>query len=282
MASRRVRGTYLPRWAERPLGEAYRRVRAIRVRGLPPLLETSVPKAGTHLLSMLLLEFGYRMDANQPFNPNVLLDYDAEGLRPAMRRLLPGEFVVEHLAWSAGVERVLREEGAKAAFVYRDPRAAAVSFAHYAATMNPAHRLHAFFKSLPDLDARVMAVLDGVPDAASANGVGRPPLGEMYDAFAPWRTSPLACPLAFEDLVGPQGGGSEDRRLAAVGRLAAFLGIGLGRDGMGARADRIFDRASVTFRSGQCEAWRGEVSERTLASLNERLGGRLADWGYPP
>jgi len=88
---------------------------------------------------------------------------------------------------------------------------------------------------------------------------------------------PDVCKVSFEELVGPSGGGSTTAQLAAVARVAEFLGakgdpMDLGR--------HLFRRDAFSFFKGQIGAWR-EVFTREHRSLAaERLGAAVELYGY--
>jgi len=228
-----------------------RSFRAWRHPAYPRVFLNSIPKAGTHLLTTLLERMDYHLYWNQPFNPNLLLDYDSSEFRPHLKNVLPGEYIVEHLPWQRGGEDILNEFGFKIVFVYRDPRASAISFARYVGEQHRYHRLHRYFASLPDLDARVRATLDGISGDKSKNGHGRVPHAELYDSFLPWKNSPTVFSVSFEALVGERGGGSSEVQRKAVADFFAHLGIEGDDQKIRRVAESVFNEQSATFRSAQ-------------------------------
>ncbi len=259
---------------------ALRNARALMHPSHPPVLLTSVPKAGTHLLTSLLHRLGYTLYANQPFNPNVIVDYNPAEFRPHLQRVLRGEYILEHLTWKKETEEIMRALNMKVLFVYRDPRATAVSFAHYLAEMNSTHRLSAYFRSLPGTDERVMATLKGIPDYESSNGFGRAPLAALYDNFLPWKNSTAAYSMAFEDLVGERGGGSRNRQFEAIAGVIRYLGLGMDERKLGRIASGVFNEKSMTFRSAQCDSWRRDIRDEIAAAMDRDLARQLREWGY--
>ncbi len=264
-----------------PLKLARRAGRSVFYRALPRVYQTSLPKSGTHLLSSALDALGFRLGLHQPFrSPHPLLEYDCVALTSHARRIFNGEYIVEHLPWKQEAENALLHEKLKIIFMYRDPRAALVSYAHFGAHMNPTHPLFDYFNSLGNLDARVMAALEGVEGRHSRDGIGRCAWGDLCDAFSPWRKSQNAHSVSFESLIGEQGGGSRERQAEALKGLIRYLGLHEKVSDFDALADRIFNRSSLTFRAGKINGWREEIQPDTLHHVNEKLKPQLAEWGY--
>ena len=96
----------------------------------------------------------------------------------------------------------------------------------------------------------------------------------------------------YEDLVGPLGGGSEERQRKEVERVASFLGLTLSVDKIDKLVSLLygneinpfgrkqFSGYQSTFRKGQIGAWRGVFNEEHIKVFKERLGQALIDLGY--
>lgn len=266
------RSVLVPWWRLR------REVHAWKNSSLPKILETSIPKSGTHLIKGALVSIGYRHLAHQPLNPDVRMQFDVAEFPPVLRNVRSGEFITEHLRWTPDLERLLIQFQFKPLFIYRDPRAVCLSFIAYHLRNN--FRFGNFMRSLPDMRSRIVAVLDGISDADSTAGYGRAPLGEIYDAFLPWRTSPTAWSASFENLVGAQGGGSASDQLDALKRLFTHLELNFTEAQTRTAADKIFDPRATTFRSGRASGWRDELAPDEIHLLNSRLERQILEWGY--
>lgn len=88
---------------------------------------------------------------------------------------------------------------------------------------------------------------------------------------------PDVCKVRYEDLVGPQGGGSRRLQVAAVDRLLRHIGSKQDAERV---ADRIYDPDSWSFFRGRAGTWREKFSERNIAAFNEYYGDVLAQYGY--
>lgn len=88
---------------------------------------------------------------------------------------------------------------------------------------------------------------------------------------------PKVCKVRYEDLVGPQGGGSRQQQVEAVGRILDH--VGSDRDAE-AVADRIYNPESWSFYRGRSGGWQDHFTARNLARFTEQFGDILNQYGY--
>lgn len=88
---------------------------------------------------------------------------------------------------------------------------------------------------------------------------------------------PAVCKVSYEDLVGPRGGGSRERQVAAIERLLRHLGANEDPERV---ADRVYDTGSWSFYRGRSGAWRETFTERNVAHFRAEFGDVLAQYGY--
>lgn len=258
---------------------AHREIRAWTHASLAPVVQISVPKSGTHLLRNALAGLGYRLAGHDRAGEAVRA---RAGERPDWRPiataslagLRPGEFATEHWPHDAEVEAELRARGFRVVFLYRDPRAVCVSYAHYAADRHSI--LGPAFRAMAGTDERAIAVAEG----AARSWPFDAPLAECLERFSPWREAPGTLALRFEDLIGGRGGGSDAARAESLARLADFLGVARSVADVERIGGAIFDERSATFRRGEIAGWRDELGEDARRVVEERLNGIAATWGY--
>ena len=129
---------------------------------------------------------------------------------------------------------------------------------------------HAYFATLSE-EERYWADFRGTRH-------GRVPLLSLRDrfqSFRAWIDSDRVLKLTFEDLVGPNGGGSAERQHAELARLCAWLGIG--QDRIEQVVENLFGDTN-TFRRGQIDSWRNEVPPQVLREVERELAEFLVDW----
>jgi hypothetical protein len=158
---------------------------------------------------------------------------------------------------------------------YRDPRDTLLSMINFLATRGPAdlaglpdHQLYGeIIKAIPTTGERLTFALSD-PCFPGAESFAR----------ALWLLRhPRVCTLSFEDLVGPEGGGSTETQTAAVAKLAAFLDVD---DDPAAVADRLFNPGSYTFHRGQIGAWREHFTPEHEELFQRRYGNVVDAYGY--
>jgi hypothetical protein len=163
----------------------------------------------------------------------------------------------------------------KIIFNYRDPRDIVISMINFLTgkTGNGIGNFSEFgifsriLDSLPSLeDQLTYALLD--PSFPSQGDLGR-----MF-----WLLNhPSVCKVSFEELVGPQGGGTADGQQNAVRRVTEFLGIDTDIDAI---LPRLYHRGSFSFFRGQAHTWQDVFTPYHRSLAERRYGELLPHYGY--
>lgn len=241
----------------------------------PPVVLTTVPKSGTHLVKQLVTALPGVRDYG-----TFLATIPSWGRRPRaaaaearrIRALAPGELARAHLYHRPEVVEAARERGAFVVFVHRDPRDVIVSEAHYLADAAPWHTLHREFARRAPAE-RIDIGIDGLDDRPLLY----PDVAGRYEWFAGWLDDADAV-VRFEDLV------SADRHKTVRELVMAYQEasrIDLDIDEVTAAAlDAIDPRRSHTFREGRSGAWRDVFTPEQVARANRIAGRVLERYGY--
>ncbi|UJW29932.1 sulfotransferase domain-containing protein [Saccharothrix sp. AJ9571] len=88
---------------------------------------------------------------------------------------------------------------------------------------------------------------------------------------------PDVCKVSYEDLVGPDGGGSRERQVGALDRLLRHIDSPLDAEEVAAK---VYNPDSWSFFRGKTGTWRERFTDRNLAHFNEVFGDTLAQFGY--
>jgi hypothetical protein len=266
----------------------------------PRLFLNSIPKAGAHLVERALTGLGCvrgqgplgsatvigRNQWSKGLTRGPWLTSDlvlvgielpapvkASWLRRRLDRVRPGRHLRGHAQHTGYLEALLRERNYRMIHVVRDPRDVVVSHAHYmlARSWHPFHR---FYESLGDLKSRMEFSITGGRIA----GVGYlASIAERYHLMEGWLRYPGALTVRFEDLVGRQGGGANDRQREALRRICDLAEIE--PRSLDEVATSIFGESS-TFRRGRIGGF-SEVFDDRLSALFEDVWGSNNDvWGY--
>lgn len=258
----------------------------------------SLPKSGTHLTAKCLKLMGYaeldHFGSAQVISPRLLskfrrfswypysqgyllgIDTPVEVSRRAVNSRLkkgrPETFFTGHVGYSTALLDAIVSNGIQPICVHRDPRAVLVSFMHYVTRLKE-HVLHAEFKDLSNED-KFNHVLQG----KRFNKAYLEPLRTRCLALDGWLSSDHVLKIRFEDLVGTKGGGSLESQEETISNLCKWLDIPESKSrGV---ADELFGPGRHTFRKGQIDSWRSELSEANIRIVEDKLGDILKRWGY--
>jgi hypothetical protein len=268
---------HLPR---RALHAVHRRAAQTALRRLlvreanPPVLLTSIPKCGTHLLRELFrntpgLNYWGSMERNEQTT--------AEELHDALAAAR-GMWVVGHVRHRPELHAAVRATAARVVMIMRDPRGYAVSLAHHIRRFDD-HVLHEYFKAhVPTLEEAIASVIRGVH-----LGPGRflPDVTTFYGWYLPWSRCAETCTTQYAVLVGPRGGGTREAQRREVAAILAHVGFSA-RNPRAASllASTLYHRDSPTFRQGTIRDWERHFTPALKETFKEVAGQLLIDLGY--
>jgi hypothetical protein len=185
-----------------------------------------------------------------------------------------GSVVSAHCVYSPGFGELLREQDLEMVCILRDPRDTALSHMRYLQE-RPRHQAFEEYMALADDHERLMYSIRG-------GWLGDYPLqslDERYRRFLDWQREAGAELVKFEDLVGPEGGGSEDAQRLATRRVAEHLGIELGEERLEEVCSGLFGKGR-TFRKGQSGGWQDGFAPEHREAVKEVAGSLLVELGY--
>jgi hypothetical protein len=89
---------------------------------------------------------------------------------------------------------------------------------------------------------------------------------------------PNVCKVSFEELVGANGGGSQESQLDSIARINSFLGVtDRSAEDM---ADMLFNRNAFSFFQGQIGSWRQAFTAEHRRIAEDIFGDILPAYGY--
>lgn len=281
-----------PLWQAADLATAWARWVGPGIRLSHRILVTSLPKAGTNLVRKALERLPGTVPlrtalfratapparpgaAEVPIGVDWPVPADAARVRRRVQWVPPGGVLSGHVPHSPGLASIVAQLDVRVVAVVRDPRAVAASLVPFVLE-RPHHFLHARFAALP-ADERLAASLAGLP--ADDRGLGLLDLATRFGSIASWREDPNAIVVRFEDLVGSAGGGSDERRLEVLRRLAVHAGAPHDESVLTTVADGLFGGTS-TFRRGSVDAWRSDFRSEDHDLARATLGSVAASLGY--
>jgi sulfotransferase 6B1 len=255
-----------------------------------PILILSIPKSGTHLLGRLV-ELLTGQTHKTPGHPSLT--------RPLINKIMQlshaNQFSHQHIGYSNAKANTLRLRNIFTLFIYRDPRDQIISWINHTwqqpnkgaiddaifdfdemqsdacmVDLNKGHHANS-----PIIAARIMAIIDSRQEYI----FGLKGIRGLYEAMMPWAHSPYVCAIRFEDLIGEPGGGSRERQIQTIQRVAQYLGIDISLEECEEVSNKIFGN-TATFREGRIGSWRNFFSPEHKMFFKQHTDNLVVDLGY--
>jgi sulfotransferase 6B1 len=274
--------------------QAARKWGASNLRAMPAVLGNAMPKSGSHLLIQILeglTEIGPFVNPGFPpvnrFEDNSKLPDDK--VLAEIRAMSPGDIRYGYLHAEEPWLSAVTGAGRATLFAYRDPRDWVISQIFYAKDMHEGHMLHEYYNSLPNMEARINAAIEGVRYLAGFGdlpGLSAPSVVERYSHYLGWLDVKGVLCLRFEDLI-------ENRR-SKIEEILNYLEVfnfrpfDIAQDRSSIPHEKAIDilintiapRKSGTFRKGQPGNWREHFSEANVKRFKDVAGGLVVRLGY--
>jgi hypothetical protein len=247
---------------------------------LPVLLGISFPKSGTHLLDQILLGFSNVAPYSKRIH-SFYAEYEGEtGHKRSPEQALawldslrPRDVASAHLFARPEVMNRVCSPAFVPYFIFRDPRDVVVSHVFYVTDMEARHIHHAYYESLPDLNARLNVSILGRPEA----DVEFPNIAERFAPYLGWLERDEVLSIHFEDLIHD--------RAASLNRI---MDHALARASIQAPRQSILDslessinpKRSPTFRSGKTGEWKKYFTDEHKRIFKSVAGDLLIRLGY--
>ncbi|MDE3046195.1 MAG: hypothetical protein KGJ02_06085 [Verrucomicrobiota bacterium] len=229
----------------------------------------SLPKAGTHMLIKaieLMQKERLRwigLENSFHFSPLWDLSYS--------HKVTAG-----HLFPYPSIEKVRLEysDSYTKILLIRDPRDIMVSFSHHL-------RKGMIWSSLPTFDYDRFVSLTSDEQLKETlffpNQYLHP--GVCFPLAVLWIQDPSVLVCRYEDLVGSQGGGSDEKQFEVLKRIALYMGCVLSDDEIRDIGVKMYG-GTWTFRKGNIEGWRTAYSEENKALFKQLYGTYISAFGY--
>lgn len=266
------------RWNARR-SSVVRKYGADKVAQMPIVIGNAMPKSGSHLLHQILLgltRIGPFVDPGMPpltrsaENQNLPLPQVVE----RVNQLQAGDIAYGYFQALPEYLQALSAEKVASIFITRDPRDVLVSHIFYATEMYPGHGMHRYYNSLPDMDARLNAAIEGVDDGLFQLSAIR----VKYERYLAWLTISEVEKIKFESLILEQRR-SLDQILTFL-RSKGFSPDIKAEEAIASLMQSIQPERSGTFRGGRVGDWKKHFSDENKARFKDETGDLLIDLNY--
>jgi hypothetical protein len=141
----------------------------------------------------------------------------------------------------------------------------------------PDHFLYSVYAPMTEHE-RITTSIQGL-ESRTPNQPGMLDIARRCRSVMAWSSEACDCTVRFEDIVGPQGGGSRDNQIITLRRVARHLGVSVDDDAIAHIADNLFG-GTLTFRKGEIGSWRQTLSAEHKRLFKQIAGDVLVKMGY--
>jgi len=246
----------------------------------PPIFGNSKPKSGSHLLLQILNGFTQIM-------PYKYVDADpirtiakngrrrtADEVLSDLKRVPKGIISWGYLEATEENVSFLTAAGRVNYFIYRDPRDLLVSQVFFATDMHEEHGMHDYYKSLPDIGARLKVAITGIEQ----NGLRMVSVKQRYEGVFQWLEQKNVMCMRFEDLINDR-----DTTLNSMLNEVEKTGykIPTPREKvLEVLVESIQPKKSRTFRAGKTGSWKTYFTDEHKKLFKEVAGDLVVRLGY--
>lgn len=239
------------------------------------IMQISIPKCGTHLLSKCLkLLTGRNIYMFVPGRLKPYAHYHAspEDIKLLTKLAFDG-YWVSHLVYTPERAQLLAAADCAKFFIYRDPRDQLISFIFYT-RMRKNVWPQANDMTMNELIFDLMTTSKAMTNDPPGFGI----VG-LYKNYLAWMNVPGMLSIRFEDLIGPDGGGNQQAQDRTIQQIAKHIGLKLSREQLEHVKKQLFG-GTGTFRKGVIGQWKRYFTDEHKKVFKEVAGQLLIDLGY--
>lgn len=233
------------------------------------------PKCGTYLISKALTQITGKRS-------NHFRDYHLKDLPNFFNTLErcknQNSYILSHLPADPEIVETLIKENYKVITIIRDPRDQIISAVYWILSGHDVDHLF----DVPVKDFESLSFEEQVDELITGERYGFRLFDQLFRQHYPWlELGPeQILSIRFEDLVGPNGGGSRERQIQAVKQLAEWVNTPISEERIAIIADGLFGK-SPTFRNGQINEWKDIFTQQQQDLFEKNYRDDLNYLGYP-
>jgi hypothetical protein len=236
------------------------------------MLINCIPKTGTHLVGLCLTKITGKRHLLSGGIP------DSEKLN----EFSADNFFSTHTKYTKQHAREIEKNNYRCFFILRDFRDQVVSFAFWVLKRKqewPGLQNLEFDDLLMELIERGAPVYSHFGPREDHAIFSLQGIDKFYRPYFAWMNHPAYYTVRFENLIGPQGGGTLEAQLQEIKNIARHIGVHLTHDQAQKIADELFG-GTWTFREGKIGDWKNYFKPRHIEAFKKRAGKLLITYGY--
>jgi hypothetical protein len=159
-------------------------------------------------------------------------------------------------------------------FIYRDPRDLLVSQVFFATDMHEEHGMHDYYKSLPDISARLKVAITGIEQ----EGLRMVSVKQRYEGVFQWLEQKNVMCMRFEDLINDRNV-TLNTMLNEVEKTGYKIPIPREK-AIEILVEAIQPKKSHTFRTGKTGGWKTYFTDEHKKLFKDIAGDLVVKLGY--
>lgn len=236
-----------------------------------PIFFTSIPKTGTYLLQKCLILIT---------NKSVIQiygNYKKDNIENFILR--------DHCIYDKNIADYIKNKFT-CFFIIRDPRDQIISLAYWIYRGGHAYTLDngqlniingqpniyhwLYHLNIFDLIYKLIFIEENIENALYTS---------TFQPYLGWIKEPNFLILKFENLVGPNGGGTIEKQIAEINKIVNHLKITISKDKIEAITKDLWG-GTKTFREGKIGSWKVHFNDKIKTAFKQKHGQLLIDLGY--
>ena len=246
----------------------------------PPIFGNSKPKSGSHLLLQILNGFTQIMPYKY-VDADPIRTITKNGRRRTvdevltdLKRAPSGVISWGYLEATKENASFLTEAGRVNYFIYRDPRDLLVSQVFFATDMHEEHGMHDYYKSLPDISARLKVAITGIEQ----EGLRMVNVKQRYEGVFQWLEQKNVMCMRFEDLINNRDA-TLNMMLDEVEKTGYKIPVEREKT-LEVLVQSIQPKKSHTFRAGKTGGWKTYFTDEHKKLFKNIAGDLVVRLGY--
>ena len=245
------------------------------------LIVNSIPKSGTYFLHQILSNVSFIKDYGLFTASRPTLSYkkrNDEKIKNMLNILYKDEFVLGHIEFSEAISNFFNKKKFLHILLIRDPRDIVISESYYLTHSNYFHKLHKYFKKLPNDSERINFAIHGNNYLKNCD-LDFPSISKRYSLFIDWTKNSECYILKYEDLISAN---SEE----IIKNLLIFLSksfsvdINIKNEVNNIKNSLDNDKKPHTFRHGKSGLWKKILNKKQKEWFKREMSDVLKRFNY--
>ena len=189
------------------------------------------------------------------------------------------EYMLSHIPYSSGMEKILKDLKWKNIVIIRDPRDQCASVLHKLKKKKDNPASHYLYENLKTDSDRIKALIDGYDGTNKVRGMVS--LETMYRSVLEWKEKGNFIFIKFEDLIGHNGGGDLEKQKTSIVRILKHINYEhYNNNNIVEQIAHHCFGATNSFWKGQIGNWKNVFDQEITKIFENNISDLLNHLGY--